>query len=1561
MLTDETTKNDNNSTTSSSHNSSTELAYLPIGCSVSAKYRGAFCSAQVKAIEKQVKLKVTLVDSGDTITISEEQIVHSVPLRIGNTVTIRLTSSNRRQSNDSNSNHHYSRSGLAAFINQTNPDEKQATIKQIIDNSIYTVVFNDGDEKSLRRSSLCLQGIRLYQTQYGQQKILEEIPTSTSPPPSIPPPSSSLVTSTDTTNTNANDITSIVAVKRHGNSDQQAFPALVLKRKALADYMWVRSFVDGREYIVHTRDDVQPYHNNPDIQALCRSTSKQATQACEKFIKYNQIPAVWHKGKKKQYKSDDKNAQSDVESTSESDSSSSESEDDDEIDEETTEEKDSFVAQLFAFMDDRGTPINNIPKVQNYDLDLHRLFKIVRMLGGYNKVTKNDQWSKVHIKMGLPDEISSENGRSIEHAYKKYLFAYEDLSKKLGSMNAPSAYFGGRTSLGSESRRSLIRVRQQQQEEEKNQKKTTKSKPSPASVKQRSRKSSESRPSTDSKQTSSSSTKKSTSKSSTTSARKGPNKIKPANILSSSTSESESESESETSADESNHSSSSVYNKTKTKPISSTTQKKTVISSSGIPKKINQVSSSSNTTTTKTEVKKISTTTKPIISSTNDNKQSKLTITIPITKSKTTQSTNSTTASSIKKTNLTSSTKDEKKKPSEIKSIPIKTESKIISSSITKKTLISTSKTSQITKTNQQQKQSSNESVKSTTVNKTPSSILPFKPKTTQSHTSTNNNNNNNKEKSGISKPTPSSSMESRQIKPTKINSSSIKTNTQERSSSAPVKKTKPIPHEENLTKPISSTSSMKIPKISSNNDSTKKSTTSIDKIPKKQLSKETTAKISKTQDNTSSNKPNNDQQTKAHTPSPTRPTLPEPIKKPILRDLSPLPVTPASSSPPPPAPPLSASISTISDEPITPTILSIPFSTIQNVSSSNETTPEVKLTETPLIFQSTSVTTKELNENEIFPLNSNKRPHSDENTESIFISSTISEIEEQLSPSKRVRRSISSQESIETFSSTDQPSSIDYISANRNTQLTYEDISINDILLVTWGNQGTKQYPARCIEKNDEKKELLVHYTGWNSRHDEWIKLDRVIERKDLTNANTLFQQRPRRTSQINTVRQHLDSTNSINSIEQNNPQQITNSLIVDISSSSTIIDDDEQNKISKTITIETHKIEESDIDDNSQGQSEIWNHVETISSTEDDTLSYSSTTRINQSDINRLPIEETTNIRRSLSATNNENILSAQSEFESIDENDNENESTRDDDHIQSIIPKRRQSRATSSNTKIDSTLNIKTEQIEETPPSISEILEHPHQYPLHVKEETIDSSSICQQSFQTPLLPPLPSSLVIEPILPSTNILTSPPAPATSNRRASVRQQKRRSLREPNNVKDSSLSAKKKTKLDIGNIINTDISTDYITNVDQTSTRSNSTEQQFPESTTTKRCRPPGRRGGKKSINQQEYENEDYRSSSPSNITMRQQLKDMFKHRPSRYNFLDLNNNLTGDERITHLKDRMRECQKVFFNLKSALVKIEKQRKIFLRKQKPILTTTTAIIQATTTEILGTTTCT
>ena len=119
---------------------------------------------------------------------------------------------------------------------------------------------------------------------------------------------------------------------------------------------------------------------------------------------------------------------------------------------------------------------------------------------------------------------------------------------------------------------------------------------------------------------------------------------------------------------------------------------------------------------------------------------------------------------------------------------------------------------------------------------------------------------------------------------------------------------------------------------------------------------------------------------------------------------------------------------------------------------------------------------------------------------------------------------------------------------------------------------------------------------------------------------------------------------------------------------------------------------------------------------------------------------------------------------------------------------------------------------------------------------------------------------------------NLLTSPPATATGNRRASVRQ-KRRSLREPNTAKDPSGSTKKKLRLDNGNVILTDNGAENITSTDPISTRSNSTDQQTMENPTgkttkflsanafdslidflAKRARPGGRRGGKRSVNQQ-----------------------------------------------------------------------------------------------------------
>lgn len=56
-------------------------------------------------------------------------------------------------------------------------------------------------------------------------------------------------------------------------------------------------------------------------------------------------------------------------------------------DDEPDEKKDRFVAELFKFMDDRGTPINKAPNLGGSDLNLFKLFRIVQSMGGYNRVS----------------------------------------------------------------------------------------------------------------------------------------------------------------------------------------------------------------------------------------------------------------------------------------------------------------------------------------------------------------------------------------------------------------------------------------------------------------------------------------------------------------------------------------------------------------------------------------------------------------------------------------------------------------------------------------------------------------------------------------------------------------------------------------------------------------------------------------------------------------------------------------------------------------------------------------------------------------------------------------------------------------------------------------------------------------------------------------------------------------------------------------------------------------------------------------------------------------------
>lgn len=86
-------------------------------------------------------------------------------------------------------------------------------------------------------------------------------------------------------------------------------------------------------------------------------------------------------------------------------------------DDEQSEEKDMFVAQLFKFMDERGTPINKAPLIGSRDLNLYRLFRVVQKYGGYNRVSNQMKWRLVYSKMGLPSSATAAN--QVRAAYKR--------------------------------------------------------------------------------------------------------------------------------------------------------------------------------------------------------------------------------------------------------------------------------------------------------------------------------------------------------------------------------------------------------------------------------------------------------------------------------------------------------------------------------------------------------------------------------------------------------------------------------------------------------------------------------------------------------------------------------------------------------------------------------------------------------------------------------------------------------------------------------------------------------------------------------------------------------------------------------------------------------------------------------------------------------------------------------------------------------------------------------------------------------------------------------------
>ncbi|XP_028833113.1 AT-rich interactive domain-containing protein 1B-like isoform X3 [Denticeps clupeoides] len=82
-----------------------------------------------------------------------------------------------------------------------------------------------------------------------------------------------------------------------------------------------------------------------------------------------------------------------------------------------------WVERYLSFMEERGTPVSNLPAVGKKALDLYKLYVTVKEIGGLAMVNKNKKWRELSSTLNMGS--SSSSASSLKKQYIQYLFAYE--------------------------------------------------------------------------------------------------------------------------------------------------------------------------------------------------------------------------------------------------------------------------------------------------------------------------------------------------------------------------------------------------------------------------------------------------------------------------------------------------------------------------------------------------------------------------------------------------------------------------------------------------------------------------------------------------------------------------------------------------------------------------------------------------------------------------------------------------------------------------------------------------------------------------------------------------------------------------------------------------------------------------------------------------------------------------------------------------------------------------------------------------------------------------------
>uniref|UniRef100_UPI003AAE9BD6 AT-rich interactive domain-containing protein 4A isoform X1 n=1 Tax=Centroberyx gerrardi TaxID=166262 RepID=UPI003AAE9BD6 len=398
-----------------------EPAYLTVGTDVSAKYRGAFCEAKIKTVKRMVKVKVNLKGESTSQVVQDDQV--KGPLRVGSTVEVKTNE------------------GLSS----------EAVISKLTDASLYTVVFDDGDEKTLRRTSLCLKGER----HFAESETLDQLPLTN--PEHFGTPvigkksnrggrrSSQAVADEENESSSSEDeeedrrrlndeLLGKVCSIQPGAEQSSWYLGLVVSPSCNDELVvkkeqcLVRSFCDSKFHTVARRD---VHAVSGDSIAKPEFNSRRGHAAAQLFLRTQQVPEVWKM---------DMSQILDSSSSDEEDEEEKESDEEEEDEEEKKkkkhikeepeeepdpEERDHFLQQLYKFMEDRGTPINKPPVLGYKDLNLFKLFRLVYHLGGCHKIESGTVWKQVYMDLGIP-VLNSAASYNVKTAYRKYLYGFEE-------------------------------------------------------------------------------------------------------------------------------------------------------------------------------------------------------------------------------------------------------------------------------------------------------------------------------------------------------------------------------------------------------------------------------------------------------------------------------------------------------------------------------------------------------------------------------------------------------------------------------------------------------------------------------------------------------------------------------------------------------------------------------------------------------------------------------------------------------------------------------------------------------------------------------------------------------------------------------------------------------------------------------------------------------------------------------------------------------------------------------------------------------------------------------